>query len=171
MKKILSSIMGIGLIGAVSAASLTNTLTINGWVQAACQSQLQNPQAITFTFVGSATPEAANNSLVVNCTKDTNYNVVLYSGNGATKPTIDTFALLNSSLTNPSQYAIAYTVDGPDDTENSGNWSAVAQGSPIIESAGSGAPQSYAFSIVPESAATSFPAGNYTDTLTFNTIY
>lgn len=170
MKKLLLAMLATATIGAASAATLSNTLTINGWVTAACVSALENPQAMTFTFTGTTAPTPGENTLNITCTTDTKYNVVLYSGNGAVKPTAQTFALLNSELTDPAQYPIAYKVGS---ATGGSQYSSIAQGSPLMatDGTGTGDPIPFPIFISPAAAGGSYPAGNYSDTLTFNTIY
>lgn len=169
MKKILLILVASAAAGAASAATLSNTLTVNGWVTSACVTSLQNPQALTFTFVGNTAPSEGTNQLNVNCTAGTLYNVVLYSGNGAVKPTAQTFAMLNSELSDPAQYPIPYTVGS---ATGGAQYSAIAQGSPLFpEVTATANGETYPLFIGPLAISASFPSGNYSDTLTFNTIY
>lgn len=169
MKKLLLILAASAAAGAASAATLSNTLTVNGWVTSACVTSLQNPQAMTFTFVGATAPTPGTNTLNVTCTAATPYTVVLYSGNGAVKPTAQTFAMLNPDLSDPAQYPIPYKVGS---TSNGAEYSTIAQGSPIVtEAAADAAGETYPLFISPLAISGSFPSGNYSDTLTFNTIY
>lgn len=169
MKKLLLILAASAAAGVASAATLSNTLTINGWVTSACVTSLQNPQAMTFTFAGTTAPTEGTNALNVDCTTGTKYNVVLYSGNGAVKPTAQTFALLNTELADPAQYPIPYTVGS---ATGGSQYSSVAQGSPLFAEVTAGAtPEQYPIFISPAAAGVSYPSGNYSDTLTFNTIY
>ena len=160
MKKLLLTLLGVGVVQVSSAATATATFTVNGALADTCRASMSAPAV---ALADLSIVSTGTTALQVTCRTGTPYTMNVTSANG--------WKLINGSNSVP--YAINYTgsLAGVNST-----WSGtVGTTTPVSvtsqNQSGTGVQVSYNLSIVNSIADATVAPGTYSDTVTVNISY